>query len=61
MSVNEITKRREALGISKAALAREAGIHPSTLSLIEGGKLVPYETQLHKLEDALVKLEKKGN
>ena len=57
MDKEEITKRREALGISKSALAREAGLHVSTVSQIELGRLVPYQAQLDKIEDALRRLE----
>ena len=59
ISPKEVTQRRVKLGISKAALAREAGLHPSQLSLIELGRLVPYESQQRKLADALDRLEKK--
>lgn len=57
MTVKEITERRSALGISKSALGREAGIHPSTMSQIENGRLIPYPVQLERIEDALNRLE----
>ncbi len=38
---------------SQAELARRAHMNPSTVSLIEAGRLVPYPSQLRKLERAL--------
>lgn len=52
--------RRERLGISKSALAREAKMHVSTVSQIETGRLVPYPAQVAKLEKALTRLEKEA-
>ena len=57
ITIGDITTRRVALGISKAALAREAGLNGSTVSLIENGRLVPYPVQLSKIATALDKLE----
>lgn len=44
--------RRKA-GLSQAALARKAEMHPTTVSLIEGRRLVPGQGQLAKLAAAL--------
>ena len=52
--------RRERLGLSKSALAREAEMHPSTVSQIETGRLAPYPAQAEKLEKALTRLEKEA-
>ena len=38
---------------SQAELARRAHMNPSTVSLIEAGRLVPYPSQLRKLAKAL--------
>ena len=40
-------------GWSQAELARRAHMNPTTVSLIEAGRLVPYPSQLRKLERAL--------
>ncbi len=53
----EITRRREALGLSKSAFARETGLHVSTVSQIENGRLIPYDGQLTKIESAFERLE----
>lgn len=57
MTRHEITRRREALGLSKSAFGREAGLNPSTVSQIENGHLVPYPVQMKKIEKALKRLE----
>ena len=44
--------RREA-GISQAELARRAGLHNSTLSLVESGRMQPYPSQTLKLAKGL--------
>jgi len=44
---------RQSRGWSRAELARRAGLNPSTVSLIEAGRLIPYTTQLEKLCGAL--------
>jgi transcriptional regulator with XRE-family HTH domain len=46
-------ERRMALGLSQAALAGAAGMHPSTVSLIERGLMVPYPGQARKLAKVL--------
>jgi len=48
-----ITILRQQAGWSKAELARRAGMHPTQVGLIESGRMIPYETQLQKLADAL--------
>jgi transcriptional regulator with XRE-family HTH domain len=40
-------------GWSQAELARRAGIHPSTVSMIERGLLAAYPAQVEKLAKAL--------
>ncbi len=40
-------------GLSQAELARQTGLHPSTISKIESGRLNPYESQIRKLATAL--------
>lgn len=49
----KITEHRKMKGWSQAELARRAGMHPSTVSLIESGRQVPYPSQLAKLAKAL--------
>ncbi len=44
---------RQRAGFSRAALARAAAMHPSSVGQIESGRLVPYESQLTKLAGAL--------
>ena len=48
-----LIEERNQRGWSRAELARRAGMHPSTVSLIESGRLVPYPSQLDKLAAAL--------
>lgn len=53
------TARRLALvydrgGLSQEALAKAAGLHPSTISRIELGKRKPRQTTLDKISDALM-------
>lgn len=45
--------RREERGASQAQIARVACMHPSTVSLIESGRLQPGPRQLRKLARAL--------
>ena len=52
LTSERITEIREQLGWSKARLAREAGMHPSTISNIERGRMVPYPSQLEKIGGA---------
>jgi transcriptional regulator with XRE-family HTH domain len=51
--MNQLQARREALGWSRAELARRAGLNATTVGLIESGRLLPYDSQLVKLAAAL--------
>lgn len=53
----QITKRRERLGLSKSAFGREANLHVSTVSQIENGRLIPYPGQMKKIIAAFDRLE----
>ena len=53
----EVTERRTALGLSKAALAREANLNTATVSQIENKRLVAYPGQVKKLVAAFERLE----
>jgi transcriptional regulator with XRE-family HTH domain len=44
---------RETLGLSQAAVARKAGLHPSTVSLIECARLKAGEGQAKRIARAL--------
>ncbi len=46
-------KERIELEWSQAKLARVAEMHPSSVSLIENGKMTPYPAQIKKLTAAL--------
>ena len=48
-----LTEVRKAAGLSMSALAREAGMHVSSVSQIEGRRLRPYPGQVAKLGSAL--------
>jgi len=48
-----LTTERTRRGWSRSELARRAHMNPSTVSLIEAGRLVPYPSQLRKLAKAL--------
>ena len=48
-----LTTERTRRGWSRSELARRAHMNPTTVSLIESGRLVPYPGQLQKLADAL--------
>ena len=45
----QITEKRERLGLSKSAFGRESGLHVSTISQIESGRLIPYPGQMKKI------------
>lgn len=47
--MKRITVVRKALGLTMSGLAREAGIHVSSMSQIENGRLAPYPGQVQKL------------
>lgn len=53
LTAEQITKERKKKGWSKAKLAREADMNPSTVSLIESRRMKPYPRQLEKLAIAL--------
>jgi DNA-binding XRE family transcriptional regulator len=53
----KLIKRREAIGVSQAALARAAGMRVETLCRIESGKVTPTLISVQKLDRALSKLE----
>jgi transcriptional regulator with XRE-family HTH domain len=48
-----IRELRERRGWSQAELARRAGLHGSTVNLIENGMMLGYASQLEKLAQAL--------
>lgn len=60
ITAGEITARREKLKLSKAALARRAGLNSTTISVIESGRLVGYPVQLEKIARALEEAEKEA-
>ncbi len=49
----EVRALREARGWSQSELARRAGLHSTTVSLIESGRQKPYAVQVEKLAAAL--------
>lgn len=51
--MRSIQMQRLHRGWSQAELARRAGIHSSTVSLVESGRLRPYPVQLAKIAEAL--------
>ena len=53
MTGNQIRRKRNAKGWSQSRLARIALMHPSTISLIEAGRLRPSKNQVEKLRLAL--------
>ena len=55
----QITSKREELGLSKSAFGREADLHVSTVSQIESGRLIPYPGQMRKIVAAFNRLEKR--
>ena len=59
LTTEQITARRESLGLSKSAFGRESGLHVSTISQIENGHLVPYPGQVKKMLAAFERLEAK--
>ncbi len=48
-----VTTLRENRGWTRADLARQAQLNPSTVGLIESGRLIPYDGQAEKLAQAL--------
>ena len=51
--MKNLTQLREGQGWSKSELARRAGLNQTTVSAVEIGRLIPYDTQLRKLAKAL--------
>lgn len=51
--MNRIGVHLGRLGLSQSELARRTGMHPSTVSLIVRGRMVPYESQLARIASAL--------
>jgi len=51
--MHPITEYRKLLGWSQSELARRSKVHATTISQIEGGRLLPYPSQLKKLAKAL--------
>ena len=60
LTKEQITARRERLGLSKSAFGRESGLHVSTISQIENGHLVPYPGQVKKMLAGFERLEAKA-
>lgn len=60
LTKEQITARRERLGLSKSSFGRESGLHVSTISQIENGHLVPYPGQVKKMLAAFERLEAKA-
>ena len=59
MTTNLLKQHRESLLMSKAELAREAGVSPLTISRIESGKPCREETQRKILEAFVMDLSEK--
>ena len=49
----DIRRLRQERGWSQAELARQTGMHPSTVSLIERGRILAYPGQILKISKAL--------
>ena len=56
----KIIRRREAVGMSQAALARAAKMNVATLCRIESGKVTPALKSIERIDRALSRLEKSG-
>jgi DNA-binding XRE family transcriptional regulator len=54
----KLIQRREALGLTQAALARAAGINVATLCRIESGKVTPALKSIDCLDRALKRVER---
>jgi transcriptional regulator with XRE-family HTH domain len=57
--IQKICRRRQAIGLSQVELARQAGIRPETLNLIEQNKHSASVTTVDKLNHALSLAERK--
>ena len=53
MHLTVLEKTRRDAGLTKAALARKAGVQPNVVTWAESGRFHPYPVQLEKLADAL--------
>jgi len=53
----KIILRREAIGVTQAALARAARVRVETLCRIESGKVTPTLASIEKLDHAMSRLE----
>ncbi|HEY5467565.1 MAG TPA: hypothetical protein VIK85_00485 [Coriobacteriia bacterium] len=53
MTVTRMEAERRRLGMTKARLAREAGMNATTVMLISSGRLRPYVGQQERLERVL--------
>ncbi len=53
----KLVRRRRAVGLSQAALARRAGIRPETLNRIERGHTTPDFATVRKLVEAMTAAE----
>lgn len=51
--VHPITQYRKTLRWSQAELSRRSGVHTSTISHIERGRMIPYPSQLERIARAL--------
>lgn len=51
--MKRLRRERQNRGWSQAELARQAQVHPTTVSLIESGRFAPGQSQLVKLARAL--------
>lgn len=56
----EIQRRRKAIGIDVAPFAKEAGVSRTTVTKVEAGEVEPRDKSLHKIIDALDRLEHEG-
>ena len=53
MKIKVLEKERRDHGLTKAALAKKAGLPSTTVGWIESGRYKPYPVQLERLADAL--------
>jgi transcriptional regulator with XRE-family HTH domain len=51
--MHPIAMYRKKLGWSQSELSRRSGVHPSSISQFENGRLLPYPSQIKKLAKAL--------
>jgi transcriptional regulator with XRE-family HTH domain len=54
---DRLKRRREAMNITRAEVARRTGMSAGGYGLIETGRLVPYPSQILKLQRALGPME----